>query len=263
LTVDCERVLAQLDGLVQHATQRFPVAWCHDLQVWRADGGYRIHENGPERNAHGSPRAVAELLVRRMNEIALSVLPEFTKVHAGCAGWRGKRFLAVGPALSGKSTLMARLLFEDFAVHGDDLVLLRRGEVLPFPRRFLIRRPTVGLIPQLAALTPEEENHGSMRELALDPSALGFAWDIEAAPVDVVFFLEPNRGGATWLEVCQKFVMAERVMSLSSPPAGGARDWIRDICAMLARADCYVLRFGDLEAAVSIVREALRSTSGA
>ena len=153
--------------------------------------------------------------------------------------------------------MMTRLLYEGFAVHGDDLVLLRRGEVLPFPRRLGVRPPTVALIPQLASLLAPGRA-ATTRELAVDPSELGFAWFIEPAPVDAVFFLEPNRGGATWLEVCPKFVMAERVMALSTTPAGGAGQWVGDICAMLERALCHVLHFGDLAAAGSALKEALQ-----
>lgn len=260
LTVDCEDLLAQLDGLVQHATQRCQVAHSHHFHVWREDSAYRIRENGSVRTVNASARLAAETLFWRMHELALSALPGFTRIHAGCGNWAGKRFLTVGPALAGKSTLMVRLLFEGFAVHSDDLVLLRRGEVLPFPRRFSIRRPAVALIPQIAALALERDPNGSTGALALDPSELGFDWNIEAAPVDAIFFLEPNRGGETWLETCQKLVMAERVMSLSSLPGGGAREWIDDVCAMLERADCYVLRSGDLEATVSEVKMALRGT---
>jgi hypothetical protein len=231
--------------------------------VWRQDGAYHIREDGRLWTAPVGAWALADTLVWRMQELALAALPEFTRVHAGCADWGGKRFLAVGPALSGKSTLMARLLFEGFAVHSDDLVLLRRGQALPFPRRFSIRRPTVALVPQLAALAQEQVSGPTSDALALDPSELGFDWRIEPAPVDAVFFLEPNRGGATWVETCQKLVMAERIMALSTVPAGGARAWIDDACALLERADCYVLRFGDLDTAVSDLEHTLQGTSPA
>ena len=51
-----------------------------------------------------------------------------------------------------------------------------------------------------------------------------------------------------------KHVMAERLMFQSSPPAGGPGEWAKDICALLDRAQCFVLRSGDLEASVSAVK---------
>ena len=87
------------------------------------------------------------MLFWRMHELALAALPEFTRIHAGCATWGGRRFVAAGPPRSGKSTLMARLLYEGFHVHCDDLILLQGGEVLPYPRRFFLRRAGAALIP--------------------------------------------------------------------------------------------------------------------
>lgn len=253
LDVDCQQLLALLDSRVQHAAQRYPVSRRHQLEVCRTDGGYRVCENGQDGYLQGTAHAVANTLLWRMNELALDALAEFTRIHAGCASWGGKRFLAAGAPQAGKSTLVTCLLYEGFAVHSDDMVLLRGNEVLPYPRRFGIRPPTVELIPQLARLAA-----GRSWGLALDPSELGFDWRIEPAPVDAVFFLEPNHGGATRLDACPKYVMAERVMSQSSLPAGGARSWIGDVCTMLERADCHVLRFGELGAAVAVIKDALR-----
>lgn len=261
--MDCDQLRALLDSLVQHAAQRYPVSRSHRFEVCRAGGQYRIRENGQEGDPHADARSAVETVFWRMHLLALEALPEFTKIHAGCASWGGRRFLAIGPAQSGKTTLMTRLLYEGFAVHGDDMALLRGGEVLAYPRRFGIRPPTVALIPQLARLaSPADGSHGTVG-LALDPSELGFDWRIEPAPVDAVFFLEPNHGGSTELQAFPKYLMAERIMSQSTPPAAGPRDWISDICAMIRRADCYLLHFGDLGVAVSMVKAALHGTLAA
>jgi hypothetical protein len=255
LVADCEEILSALDGMVQHASQQYPVSRRHRFEASWAGDGYRLREDGRELDSRGDARSAAHLLNVRMHELAIEALPEFTKIHAGCADWRGKRLVAVGPGRSGKTTLMTRLLYEGFAVHCDDIVLLRRGDVLPYPRRFRIRTHALALLPQIAQLAagmPEGEEH-----LALDPSELGFEWRIDPAPADAVLFLEPNHGGATELEVCSKVAMAERIMSQSTPPAGGGRDWVRDICKMLEDAACYVLRCGDLSTGAAAVRVAL------
>lgn len=255
VVADCEEVLGVLDCLVQHAAQRYPVSRRHHFAASRTDEGYRLREDGRELDPRWDARSAAELLYGRMHELALAALPEFTKIHAGCANWRGNRLVVAGPARSGKTTLMTRLLYEGFAVHCDDIVLLRHGDVLPYPRRFWVRLQAVPLLPQIAAFAarvPETEGH-----VALDPSELGFEWQIDPAPADAVLFLEPNHGEATRLEACTKVSMAERIMSQSNLPAAGARDWVKDICGLVEHATCFVLRSGDLDTGSAAVKDAL------
>jgi hypothetical protein len=112
------------------------------------------------------------------------------------------------------------------------------------------------MLPQLVPFAVRVAARGD--HVALDPTELGFAWEIDLARAEAVVFLEPNHGGATRLDACAKHVMAQRIMAQSNMPAAGARDWVRDICDTLDRAACYVLTFGELEASVSAVKRALR-----
>lgn len=228
---------------------------CHTFEAWRINNSYRLREDGRELDPRSDARSAAEALFGRMHELALEALPEFTKIHAGCASWRGKRLVAAGPARSGKTTLMTRLLYEGFAVHCDDIVLLRHGDVLPYPRRFWVRSHAVPLLPQIA---PFAARALEMRDhFVLDPTELGFEWQIDAAPADTVLFLEPNHGSTTRLEACPKYLMAKLIMSQSNLPAGGACDWVRDVCAMLDHAASYVLHSGNLDTVIEAVKEAL------
>jgi hypothetical protein len=255
LVADCEELLLALDGVVPHASQRHPVAHYHRFEVSRRGNGYQLSEDGRELEPQPDASSAADFLLDRMHRIALAALPEFTKIHAACAAWRGKRLVAVGPAGSGKTTLMMRLLFEGFAVHCDDVVLLRQGEILPFPRRFRVRRNAVRLLPQVPAFAAEMQN--GRDHLALDPSEIGFDWQIEVAPADAVFFLERNHGGTTKLKVCSKVAMAERIMSHSNPPASGPRAWLRDVSQLLECAQSFVLAAGELDAAAEAVKTVL------
>lgn len=255
LTVDCQRVLTHLDRLLPHAIQHYPVSRRHHLHVRGAPGGYRVGA-GDGTDFHRTPRAAAQNVLMRIHDLSLAALPEFTRIHAGCASRDGKRLLAVGPARAGKSTLMSALLYEGFAVHCDDIVLLRAGEVLPYPRRFLIRSSTVALLPALAAVPaqPDDDDGGDGDgELALDPSELGFEWRIEPGPVDAVFFLRPDPDRPSRVEPCPKYEMAALVMAHTNLPRGGRGPWVRDICAMLNRARCYTLRWQELEASLRAV----------
>jgi hypothetical protein len=195
-----------------------------------------------------------------MHELALEALSEFTKIHAGCASWQGKRLLVAGPARAGKTTLMTRLLYEGFAVHCDDTVLSRSGQVLPYPRRFWVRSDAVPLLPEIApfvARAREIRGH-----FALDPTELGFEWQIDSAPCDVVLFLEPNHGSKTRLVTSPKYSMARLIMSQSNLPAGGAQKWVQDVCTMLENATTYMLQTGGLDPAVEAVKEALHPRTG-
>ena len=104
----------------------------------------------------------------------------------------------------------------------------------------------MALIPQLVTQSVDSFEWAGWDpgSLALDPSMLGFEWRIEPAPVDAVLFLELDAGGEARLEPCPKYAMAERLMFQSNQPAGGPGEWVRDVCAMLDRAACFVLRSG-------------------
>ena len=52
------------------------------------------------------------------------------------------------------------------------------------------------------------------------------------------------------------------IMSQSTLPAAGARNWVRDICLLLDHARCYVLRTGDLESSIAAVKEVLWPMNG-
>ena len=260
---DCAELLRRLDHMVPRPAQPVLPGRRYQLAACRDGGGYRLEENGRPIGRERDQAAAARTLFWRMQVLALEAVPEFSRIHAGCASRNGRRIVAAGPARSGKSTLMARLLFEGFDVHCDDLVLLRRGEALPYPRRFFIRPEAVALIPQLAArsIDPFEWGGWDPGSLALDPLVLGFPWRIESGPVDIVLFLERDTCDTARLEASPKHAMAERLMFESTSPAGGPGDWVRDVCALVDRADCYVLRSGSLGASVSVLKEVLESES--
>jgi hypothetical protein len=264
IAVDCERLAGWLDDTVSSAVQAHPVSRRYRLDVSRANGAYRIHEDGEARHVAPTTESAAEYIRRRLHHLSFAALTGYTKVHAGCATWAGRRLLAVGAARSGKTTLMARLLWEGFAVHGDEMVLLRDGRSIAYPRRLGIRAPTLELVPQIGALAPAlaraGHSHGD-KVLVLDPHEIGLPWRIEPGPVDAVFYLEANHGGCTEVRSCARHLMVQRVMPQSAPPDGGASRWIAEVCAIIGRAECYTLALGDLDVAVQAVRRVLGQDS--
>ena len=255
VVADCDKLFAALEGMLPHAWQRFPVSHHYRLEAWRAEEGYDLREDGQALEKRPDARSAADFLFERMHQIAIAALAEYTKIHAGCAAWRGKRFVAIGPAGSGKTTLMTRLLYEGFDVYCDDVVLLRRGEVLPYPKLFRVRWDALPLLPQLSPSARQRES--GRDHLPLDPTELGFAWRVEPAPSAVVLFLERNHGGATKREACPRVTMAERIMSHSNAPAGGPRVWLEHVRSLIESATPFVLTLGDLAGAVSAIKAAL------
>lgn len=257
---DCQEFLDAFDGRIQHASQNYAASRCHRLEVWRNAPGYSLKEDGQELEPRSDAESAAEAVFWRIHELSIAALPEFTKIHAGCASWRGKRFVMAGPTRAGKTTLMTRMLYEGFEVYCDDIVLLRHGEVLPYPRRLWIRADAVRLLPQIVPFVARSRK---IRDhFSVDPTELGFKWHIDEAPVDAVFFLEPNHGADTRLEEYAKYAMAQKIMSQSNLPAAGAQEWIKDVVTMLDAASSYLLHCGDLDSAIKAVESVLERKFG-
>ena len=265
IVTDVEPLVAWLDAVRSSAAQDYPVSRRYRIEVHRDADGFRVREDGSDRQLEPSLEGAGALVVQRIHELAFEAIADHTKVHAGSATWRGRRFLVVGAGRAGKSTLMTRLLYEGFAVEGDELVLLREGRAIAYPRRFGIRRPTLGLVPQLGALapalagTPEPLGASGFHVLALDPAQLGFAWHICPGPVDHVFLLDGLHEGPTRAADCATHVAMRRVMAQSTPPRRGPAAWVRDVSAAVARARCHTLALGDLDSAVAVLRQCLEA----
>jgi hypothetical protein len=260
ISVDGDEVAHVLDTLPFSAVQELETARRHRLEVVRDGEGYSIREDGRAREHVPDAEAVGRSVQDRITALAMVPFEEHAQLHAGFATYRGRGVLFAGAGRSGKTTLMARLLYEGFAVQGDDGVVLRDRRAMAFPRRFRMRRGTLALIPQLSPRTPPaavDSPPNGYHVLVVDPVELGFAWQIAPVPVDAVFFLVPVHGSPSRVLPCPRYQMAARLMSQSIRPATGARAWIREIAALVERATCYVLEIGELDSAVRAVRDAL------
>jgi hypothetical protein len=260
VSVDEENAARVLDTLPFHAVQDVAATHRHRLEVVREDQGYRIREDGQAQAHLLDAEAVGSSVQDRINALALAEMSGHAKLHAGCATLGGRGALFAGPGRSGKTTLMTRLLHEGFAVQGDDTVVLRDGDAMAVPRRFRVRRGTLTLVPQLSARAPAwalESPPNGYHVVVVDPVDLGFGWRITPVPVDVVFFLVPNHGSPSRAIPCPRYRMASMLMTESVPPAAGARALIREIAALVGRADCYVLELGELDSAVTAVNAAV------
>jgi hypothetical protein len=190
LATDSEVVAGCLSALRPSAVQECPILQHHRLHIRSAGDRFDASEDGVFAATLSTIDETVSYVERRLHELALGPLSDWTKLHAGCGVWNGRRFLVVGDRGAGKTTMMARLLFEGCSVEGDEMVLLRDGDVMAYPRRFGIRRRTLKLVPQIGRLAPhllegpEADQPGGFHVLALDPAQVGVPWRITAGPAE-------------------------------------------------------------------------------
>lgn len=245
---DDAEVADALEFLTPHATQDYPVSTSYRYEIRLRDDRYEIAENGVDLDYERCPEFVMRSLYRRINRLAMDAVAGATIIHSGSGRHRGQRFLVVGARLSGKSTVMARLLFEGVEAQGDEMALLSDGMTTPFPRRFHVREASLAYLPELEAMLttlPYLTGEQDRRLFAFDPAKAGFDWRIDTGPVGVVFFLEQNHGGQTRLVPCSKVNMVQHVMTQCLPPAGTGGRWIAQLSAAIDQARTYILYNGE------------------
>jgi hypothetical protein len=183
----------------------------------------------------------------------------YVKIHAACGSLEGRRFLLVGEKGAGKTTLITRLLFDGMAVHGDEKVLVRGAAVIPIPRKFHLKEGTIPLVPELDSIwktTTSYPGYG-VRTCYFAPSDAGFEWQIRWGYVDAIFYLLPNHGGETRVEICPKWQMAQNLMLRSSDFDANPEDQMTDLCSLINRSNNFIIHIGELNGAVKAIREIL------
>jgi len=168
--------------------------------------------------------------------------------------------LLAGDKGAGKTTLITRLLFEDAAIYGDETVLLRGENAIPFPRKFHLKDGIVSLIPQLAPicknLTSYPAYYGG-RFRFFDPTDAGFGWQITEGKVDTLFYLEPRHHKKTEVERCPEWLMVQKLMLQSSDFAANPEAQIGQLCHVVAMSDNFIIHLGDLDRAVMLLQDLL------
>lgn len=228
-----------------------------------------VHWNGKEFRISGgaeddqyevSLAGAFETLFARLHDRAIANLPDHLRIHAASGVGADGLFLLVGNKHAGKSTLAIHLLLEGYTILGDELVLLRNGEGVTFPRRFYLRPGSIALLPSLAAPArnaPFVNAPIEGRLTAIDPLVLGRRWRIAPARVATIIYLEPNHGGQSSVTRCGKVEMVQRVLPQCTPPVSKRSDWVADLCATINRANTVVLTLGTLASASAVLRTVL------
>lgn len=189
----------------------------------------------------------------------MRLFSDHIRIHAASGFGPEGMVLLVGEKEAGKTTTAMHLLLEGFDMVGDELVLLRDGEAVTFPRPFYVRDTALKMLPRFAGhdAAPFVRTTDGGRLVAADLQQFGARWRIRPAPIGAIFFLEPNHGGATSFTPCGKLEMVQRMLSQTSPPPSGRAGWMRDFCGAINQADTIVARMGDLQEATRLFRRFL------
>jgi hypothetical protein len=267
IATDSDIVADRVGYIVQHADQAVPITATMRCTVIESAG---IESAGIETagaftaEADGAPLftepesgRLAERLFIAIHARAIAAMPDHFRIHAASLLYGGKLVLLVGDPHAGKSTLALRLLLDGFAVCGDELVLVRDGIAVTFPRKFYLRQGSFPLIPALAAVEktlPFTASPGEPRIVGLEPALFARPWRIAPAPVGAIVYLTPDFAAPSRLAPCPRIDMVRLVMSQVTPPLSARAGWIGDLCATVEGARCFTLSVGDLPSAIVALR---------
>ena len=255
---DDDDLARALDYVLPHAEQRGPVAGRESFVVARHAQGLELR---PERGAsslHAERAAVLAELSERLHRAALEPFRDAVRVHAALGSWRGRAFLLVGGKGAGKTTLLLRLLLDGCEAHGDELVLIRNGEALAFPRKFYVKQGTLAVVPELARLSERlpavRDGKGSVIR-AFEPGDAGRPWRIEPVRVAAIVALDAGfEAGESRIEPLPAYLAVERVLAQSSLPPDSTAEAVRDTCALVDGCRTWRLIVGRPEDASRVLR---------
>ena len=257
--IDCDdpRVAEALKYLPVKAAQNFPITNRLNYSV-SGEGPYRIAEKDDFLDSAETADDVLFVIYGRIYRRILERLvhSRWVVLHGGLATVNRCRILLLGHKGSGKTTLSARLLFSGHQVEGDEMVLVRNGQVLALPRAFHLKPGIERHAPELAGRLDRlpRKKMGGVELMAFDPTQFGFDWIITKGPVDLVMWVSPNHGGTTSIGELKPFAMIQRVLE-SSLGWGEQRDILVAEATRLGAGGGKELTLGDPESAVRALEE--------
>jgi hypothetical protein len=256
---ESQAIADRLRYMVQHATQDHEITDRVVYEIAALGDEMLLREGGAVVASERSSDVIFETLFKRVHQRSFAALPEHFRIHAASGVHHGRMFLLVGNAHAGKTTLALALLAGGMQILGDELVVVRDGLAATYPRKFYPREMSLEFLPelkQIAASLPRVYLIGGPR-LAVDPLTFNSPWHIASHPVGEIFYLDPNFGTRTRVSACSKIDMVRLVMEQCVPPASGRSGWVGDLCAMVNGANAHMLALGELNSAVTVVRDCL------
>ncbi|MGL4564330.1 MAG: hypothetical protein ACRCVD_03475, partial [Halioglobus sp.] len=179
-------------------------------------GPYEVFEEGQLLVRAPSAADVQFHVYQRVYGRALEryVLAGWIGLHAALVNIGGRRMMLLGDKGAGKTTLTSSLLFANHMIEGDELVLLREGTAMAFPRRLHLKPGIEKQIPELAPHLDDLPTAfaGPQAVRGLDPAELGFRWTINAAPIDHIIWIRANHGHTTTLIPLSSLAILQRLI---------------------------------------------------
>jgi hypothetical protein len=205
------------------------------------------------------PWELAYALIGLVHRRALAEFGDCLRLHAACADYRGSRFIVIGEKGVGKTTLMLHLLLgqKSFKVSGDELVIVRGDQAMPFPRRFHVKSGTFELLSGYQAQirkSPGFRIAPSSWLYAFSPAEAGFDWVIESKKVEAIFYISPNHKSPTRIEECAGLQMVKNIMPMSYYSESNEPFKIRELCRLVQNAKAYRIYLGKLDKVAKIIQ---------
>jgi hypothetical protein len=208
-------------------------------------------------SASDGPGMLIDWLITDTARLAVQTTDMYVAVHAAVAGRRDGAIVLPAPPDCGKTTLLAGLVRSGFSFLSDEVALfdVERPWVTPFPRPILIDPNSVEVLAGLGeAVPPECESfRGERYQLCADdlrPGAMG-----TSLPVSLIVQPRYEAGANPRLEAMSRADALRLLVEQSFNLDRFGGEGIRVLAEIVRRADCYRLTFGDLDEAVSIVRD--------
>ena len=260
IVTDDDDLARALEYVLPHAEQPEAATGRASFVVARHGQGFELRPEGGAPSLHADRAAVLAELSEQLHRAALDPFQDTPRVHAALGSWRGRVFLLVGGKAAGKTTLLLRLFFDGCEAHGDELVLIRAGQALAFPRKFYVKQGTLGVVPELSRIAERlpavRDGKGAVIR-AFEPGDAGPTWRIEAVRPAAIVALDPGFEGESRIEPLPVYLAVDRVLAQSSLPPERTAEAIRDICALVDACRTWRLLVGTPEDASRKLREAL------
>jgi len=202
-------------------------------------------------------RALAVLLWRINAEVVRRSTPRYTIVHAAAAVLHGVAVLLPAPAESGKTTTVAGLVRAGFGYLTDEAVAIDPATLLaqPYPKALSVDR---GSWEVLADLRPPHADRVAgqwqLPSRLIRPNAV-------SGPAPVRFVVTPAyaAGSTTRLEPISPGEMLVGLADCTFQFQDDAQRNLTVLARVVTSADCYRLIVGDLDRAVLLIEELVRS----